>query len=262
MAELSSANQEQLARNWLGDEQLVRTFFQALRSFPALTKLMETPLLATLILNLYRKTPRLPENKASLYRTFVDLYCGGWDAAKGLAKAGQFRNEQKLRPLAALAYRMHVSHVAECQESLFVKALTDSLPGLSRVANDVLSEVIQDGILVRVGRELLFAHLSFQEYLAAQFLASDPTGERPKHALRSFLNGEDWWKDVVEFYIISRDDPAIIDDWIMRMAARVRDRQGATEPQGPRSDLSIRLDSLAICMQETFSGYIPHFRSK
>lgn len=260
IADLPLGDQRQLARNWLNDVEQVDAFFAELDSSPALSRLMGTPLLATLILNLYRKTPKIPENKASLYRSFVELYCGGWDAAKGLTKGGQFRNEQKLRPLAALAYRMHVSHLADCAETMFTKALGDCMPAMLAVASEFLSEVIQDGILVRVGRQLIFAHLSFQEYLAAQYLTSDPTGARPNHALRSLLQGEDWWKDVVEFYIISRDDPATVEDWIKRIASKVRQKQGSSDREhGERSDLSLRLDALASSLQETFSGYVPDF---
>src|ERR1700723_3413556 len=122
---------------------------------------------------------------------------------------------------------MHLSHRADCTEALFERVLHDTMPGLADRADDLLAEIIQDGILVRIGQDLVFAHLSFQEYLAAQYLASDPKGRRPTHALNSFLRGEDWWKEILEFYIISRDDPATLDDWIMRASGGVgtRDRE-------------------------------------
>src|ERR1017187_8732191 len=94
-------------------------------------------------------SPVLPENKVSLYRTFVDLYCGGWDAAKGIAKSSRFKSEQKLRLLTALAYRMHMAHKPECTEERFVQALKETMPALEAVSQDFLTEIIQDGILVR-----------------------------------------------------------------------------------------------------------------
>ncbi len=259
ISELKSTEQQILAEKWLDDPTQVSAFFAQLTNSPALRRLMGTPLLATLILNLYRKTPAIPENKASLYRAFVDLYCGGWDVAKGLHKAGRFGNEQKLRPLPGLAYRMHLSHRADCSEAMFANAVRDTIPALAERANDLLAEVIQDGILVRTGEDLLFAHLSFQEYLAAQYLASDPSGNRPALALRSFLKGEDWWKEVVEFYVISRDDPATVDDWIRRTSRGVGQRRREDAHDEHANDIIARLDGLAIAMAETFPGYIPRF---
>jgi predicted NACHT family NTPase len=258
MSELSSGEQRQLADKWLSDTAQVDLFFKELDRSPALRKLMGVPLLGTLILNLYRRAPTIPENKASLYRTFVDLYCGGWDTAKGVRNPGTFRTEQKLRPLSNLAYRMHLNNQMDCTESMFRQAVDQTMPSLLDTSSELLSETIQDGILVRSGSQLLFAHLSFQEYLAAQFLASDPRGERPKQALRHYLRGGEWWKDVIEFYIISRDDPAALDDWIRRVAIEVQ-RQGSgklsSTSQNPREDLRHRLQILAGIILETFPGY-------
>lgn len=259
MAELRGSEQHALAGRWLDEPTQVKAFFEQLECSPALRKLMGTPLLATLILNLYRKTPAIPENKASLYRAFVDLYSGGWDIAKGIHKVGHFGNEQKMRPLPGMAYRMHLSHRTDCAESMFVQAVTNTMPALGSQANDLLAEIIQDGILVRVGQDLVFAHLSFQEYLAAQYLASDPMGNRAAHALRSFLRGEDWWKEVVEFYLISRDDPVTLDDWIERTSGGVGKRKREDEDGAIDNDVFGRLDSLANVLAETFPGYSPRF---
>jgi hypothetical protein len=263
LADLELVEQRLLAERWLDETSHIEAFFKELQCSPALQKLMGVPLLATLILNLYRRTPAIPENKASLYRAFVDLYCGGWNVAKGLPKAGRFPNEQKLRPLPGLAYRMHLSHKADCGEPLFAKVVQDTMPALSNRAADLLGEIIQDGILVRVGHDLVFAHLSFQEYLAAQFLASDPKGRRPSQALSHFLRGEDWWKEILEFYLISRDDPTTLDDWILRASGGAGTRQSRDDEEDQdNQDIIGRLNTLARVLSETFPGYVPKFNQK
>jgi hypothetical protein len=245
VAELTSDQQYLLAQNWLGDKDSVDHLFRELKAAPSLQKLIGTPLLATLVLNLFRRTTVLPDNKVSLYRTFVDLYCGGWEAAKGISKISRFKSEHKIRLLTVLAYRMHIANKSDCDEELFRQVLRETMPLRLPEADDILTEIIQDGILVRAGKELVFAHLSFQEYLAANFLASDPVGARPKQALLSYLRGEDWWKEVVEFYIVSRDDPGILDNWIARVASGLQRKQ----------DTAARLDRLAIMMREAFPGF-------
>jgi hypothetical protein len=249
IAELTSEQQDMLAHNWLAEKSAVEDLFRELEAAPGLKKLMRTPLLATLILNLFRRTTVLPDNKVSLYRTFVDLYCGGWDAAKGIAKPSRFKSEQKIRLLTALAYRMHVAHKPECAEERFLQVLKETMPAREPEADDILTEIIQDGILVRAGRDLVFAHLSFQEYLASNFLASDPLGGRSKHALLSYLRGEDWWREVVEFYIVSRDDPGSLDSWIARIAG----------PLQRTPDTAARLDRLAVMIHEAFPGFSTSF---
>ena len=85
------------------------------------------------------------------------------------------------------------------------------------------------------GEILCLRIFSFQEYLAAQYLASDSMGNRTAHALRSFLRGEDWWKEVVELCLISRDDPVTPDDWIERTSGGgAKDRVKPTMGQPTR----------------------------
>jgi hypothetical protein len=253
ISELSKENKDRLAQNWLGDADSVSSFMKELENSSSLQKLMGSPLLATLMLNLYRKTKGIPETKSSLYGAFIDLYCGGWDEAKQISKPSNFRKEQKLRPLPALAYKMHLKHTTECTKEMLQSEVLESLPAFADMSDDFIEEVLQDGILVHAGASIMFSHLSFQEYLAAQHLSDDPFGRRSKLALRKYLLGEDWWKEVVEFYLVSRNQPSAIDDWVKRAASEIRRKQGKS------TDLNRRLNLLASCIEEAFQGYEVQF---
>ena len=72
------------------------------------------------------------------------------------------------------------------------------------------------------------------------------------------LRGEDWWKEVVEFYLISRDDPVTLDDWIDRISGGVG-RKPREDQGGTGDNVFGRLDALANVLAETFPGYSPRF---
>jgi hypothetical protein len=108
-----------------------------------------------------------------------------------------------------------------------------------------LQEIIEDGLLVRVGSLLLFAHLSFQEFLAAKDL-QDPQGQRPKQTLSWYLNGKDWWKEVLGFYVTLTDRPGDTDEWVL-------DRALISTSSAP--DLVDRVSWLRTAIQSAFPSY-------
>lgn len=264
LAELDDAGQRELARNWLDSDTDVDAFFAQMASQPALKALMGTPLLATLILNLFRRSPVLPRSRAALYRAFVDVYCGGWAAAKGLLGVSRHLPDSKVRPLARLAFEMQCGHKRECTDGDVRRAVSEIYPGMAGQEDDFLVDVLQDGMLIRVGQGLAFAHLSFQEYLAAAFLGSDPTGKRARRALVAFIQGDEWWRESVRFYVTGLDDPLAIDRWIAQVSVKFDDdadeRRGAVASSlvGMRA----RLVFLARTIQESFDGFVPSFVSR
>jgi hypothetical protein len=247
IARLDPSQARQLASNWLLDSRELSTFYEELEGVPALADLMAVPLLATLIVNLYRQTRKLPATKARLYTLFVELLSGGWDAAKQLHRSGRFGPEDKITILTRLAALMQSVRRTETGEEGFRTAITATLASFQGRWRDLLDEILQDGLLVRSGSTLIFGHQSFQEYLAGRDLRNDPTGRKPKQTLRRFLEGDDWWQEVLVFYIGLSGAPQELETWI--------DRTAATARPANLGEFNARLRFLKTALKESFPGY-------
>jgi len=211
----------QLADKWLdGDASKVSTFYEKLRLVPSLASLMKVPLLGTLILAVYKHGHEgLPENRTRLYEMFVRLLAGGWDAAKDVNRGSKFGSQTKLAVLSHLAGSLHTAKKRDGSASEVKLALQQRVPGLQNELGQVLSELIVDGLLVPSGSTLSFPHLSFQEFLAAKDLV-ELKSDRANNRLDSFLKGDDWWREVLAFYVSFHDKPGQIEQWIASGVAR------------------------------------------
>src|SRR5665213_741992 len=112
-------------------------------------------------------------------------------------------------------------------------------------SDQLLEEIVEDGLLVRAGSALTFSHLSFQEFLAARDL-NDPMGNRPKQALSWYYNGQDWWREVLAFYVTLTDRPGDMDEWLISRAI------GSSTIAG---DLGERVDYLRNALSNAFPAY-------
>ena len=116
--------------------------------------------------------------------------------------------------LIRLAGMMQNQKSRDADDADFRAALKNTFPCFMPDAHLLLQEIIEDGLLLRVGTALTFSHLSFQEFLAARDL-QDPTGNRPKRSLSWYYNGQDWWREVLAFYVTLTDRPADMDEWLI-----------------------------------------------
>jgi hypothetical protein len=146
---------------------------------------------------------------------FVELLCGGWDFYKDVQRRlNRFTKKDKEIALTRLAGMLQNRGDQDATEADFRNALKASLAGLTDFWDDLLEEIVEDGLLVRAGNELTLSHQSFQEFLAARDLR-DHMGNRPKQALGWYLTGNDWWKEVLAFYMTLSDRPADTDEWVV-----------------------------------------------
>jgi predicted NACHT family NTPase len=104
-------------------------------------------------------------------------------------------------------------------------AIRQTLPKLEHKLKAIVSEFLEDGLLIPAGDKQVFAHLSFQEYLAAKDLVQ-ATGKRASQALSMYLGGDDWWRGVICFYIELMSRPNETLAWIEDMAAKVMFKEG------------------------------------
>jgi hypothetical protein len=234
-------NQEvrQLTEKWLDDdESKVLAFYQKLKQVPSLGSLMRVPLLGTLILAVYKHGYEgLPESRPRLYEMFVRLLAGGWDAAKNINRGSKFKSATKLAVLSHLAGMLHGEKKRDCSTGDVRSALRERVSGLQDRMGEVLSELVVDGLLVPTGSVLSFPHLSFQEFLAAKDLMG-LHHDRANQRLNSFLSGDDWWREVLTFYVSFHDKPSEMEEWI---------KSGVVRALPKTSDEIVRSRGVDLC---------------
>ena len=188
----------------------------ALETNDRVRDLATNPLLLTIIAIIYYDSHSLPENRAELYETCVTVLLKGGRGKVGTpAKlretySGQPKLSMSLRQkrelLAFVAYRMHQRR-ADTGESTgreigrddLVVIVADSPALPVGCPPREAAEAFVDELPVHVGlldeirpRVFRFSHLSFQEFLAARYVAE---GERWAELLNHAQ--EPWWREVI-----------------------------------------------------------------
>lgn len=222
LSEFGDAEITEFLDKWLGKgTDINKRFYLQLKQLPALGGLMRIPLLATLVVMVFRQTARLPESKTRLYEIFVDLLSGGWDMTKGILRGSKFGQRIKIVILSSLAGRLHELRRREFADDDLKKAIQSSVSAVMlKEWRTLRDEFIADGLINLNGDVLQFPHLSFQEFLAAKDLIGTPHSQRVSEALDRYLRGEDWWKDVLKFYLGLASNSQEIADWLSHQIRR------------------------------------------
>ena len=226
LSEFDDEQIDELVSKWLTSSgRTPEGFRHELIRLPALRVLMRIPLLATLVILVYKQTGRLPESRVRLYEISIDLLCGGWDLAKGIARGSTYGSRLKWTVLMRLAMSVHESAKRLFDEPALERNIVDSLS--VRTRSDwrlIRDELVQDRLIIRAGEEYSFPHLSFQEYLAARDLMTDPAEERRSQILLAYLDGDDWWREVLIFYVGMCSNPPSVRTWASALIASNSER--------------------------------------
>jgi hypothetical protein len=212
---LSDEKISELARLWLHDESLLAGFTRQLNEVASLRELARIPILCTLTILIYKKTRSIPENKLKLYETFIELLSSGWDLAKGVQRETSHKAEFKMLVLRRIGLCTHLEQQKTFTRRHFFRVLGELRVNFTTKEMEMLlNELLSDGVIQKSGSDYEFGHLSFQEYLAALELFNDPDKETADSCLASFLGGDQWWKDVMQFYVLMIRSPLSAMRWI------------------------------------------------
>lgn len=193
-----------------------RRLFLVLKERPYLADLASRPLLLTLMATLHSSWGQLPEDRADLYEETVKLLLGRWQRAReakgpggepivepGITQTLCVGEERIRTALEALAFAVHdrqrkelvrdeePADISEGEVLIAFKAL------LRNLDPEALLHYLKDraGLLIaRRNGVYTFPHRSFQEYLAACYLANQPQfAERLQQLLQEDAR---WWQEV------------------------------------------------------------------
>ena len=192
----------------LADAQ-AKHLIDAIESNPRAAELAVNPLLLTVIALVHRYRDSLPGRRSELYEEAVEVLLGNWDAAKpGMPpqfKIGEIKLDSGDRRslLEPVAFWMHARNLREIELDDLRPLLLPTFENLvsnglnaAQKAVDLFLKIINErsGMLVERGTGIYgFAHLTFQEYLAARALADHAD------SLASSLQklADPWWREVL-----------------------------------------------------------------
>ena len=141
---------------------------------------------------------RLPEDRAVLYRLCVEGLLHNWDQRRGIHS--DFTMEEKLRACRELALAMQADDRAECPDYLVRAVFTQALNGEQK-GNQLLEHIrYRSGLLLeRRPNIFAFAHLTFQEYLAARAVhEGNHRNVNVAELVREYADGR--WDEVISLY--------------------------------------------------------------
>jgi HEAT repeat protein len=210
---------EAVTRDRLGDNSEAVTearsragdLLRAIRADRRVTALAHNPLLLSVLAMVHQRGVGLPQRRAELYGECTDLLLGYWDQTKGgeaardLATYGELERTEKRTLLEPIALWFHErgANGLEADKSDLEDEISRQFSEIfgdderkARNRAELFLRIIDEraGLLVeREAAVYAFAHLTFQEYLAARAIAdSDEYIDYTKQHLH-----DDWWREVI-----------------------------------------------------------------
>jgi hypothetical protein len=174
---------------------------------PALRDLAVNPLLLTMIATAHRYRGALPDSRADLYGEICHVLLSRRGQAKDLPELLSWPAKQAL--LATLAYQVMRDHISNLPAERVLEILRPQLkrfpPAVTGEA--FLDDISRNGLLIESpSGGYCFAHLTFQEYLAARHVSANPD------LVNSLADnvGDPWWHETILLYAATADASPIV----------------------------------------------------
>lgn len=186
-----------------GAEDLLRRLQQS----EALSRLAVNPLLLTMIATVHRYRSSLPNRRVELYAELCEVFLGKLpqldEGELGMTPA------QKQHVLQVLAYEMMRQERRQMSREAALEIITDPLALVNPMIDaETFLRVIErsSGLLLEQERgQYSFAHLTFQEYLAAVHIFEQQLeAELLPHV------DESWWHETIQLYCAQADATPIL----------------------------------------------------
>jgi energy-coupling factor transporter ATP-binding protein EcfA2 len=173
----------------------------------ALRALAVNPLLLTMIATVHRYRGSLPGNRVALYGEIWEVFLGKRQEARGIEQ--ELSAAQKQQVLQPLAYHLMLKGKRDIEAKEAEQVIAPHLALVSTELNcaDFL-EIVQNtsGLLLERNPGIYgFAHLTFQEYLAAVYIRE----ENLEHILVQRVSNS-WWHETIRLYCALADATALI----------------------------------------------------
>ncbi len=185
-----------MAENPQRAERHARELIEAVESRVEIRHIASNPVMLTALAALQWNEKRMPERRADLYDSILM-----WLVRSRKRRSGRLHPEDCIKVLQELAGAMQghpEGRQVQVPREWAANAVKSQFQGdAARALAFLREEEADSGIVVNRGADIGFWHLTFQEFLAARFLASIDPAER--HSLL-FAEGRAWrpeWREVV-----------------------------------------------------------------
>ncbi len=187
----------------------------------ALSTLAVNPLLLTMITNVHRYRSSLPGRRVELYAEICEVFLGKRQQARGVEL--DMTPAQKQRVLQPLAYTLMTRQLRELPVADAVCAIQEPLARVNPFAP--IGRESSGLLLERENGVYGFAHLTFQEYLAAVHM-----GEQHLEMELQWHVEDGWWHEALRLYAAKVDATSVFRGLTAR-APRARSDVGAGMPR-------------------------------
>ncbi|TLU54338.1 MAG: NACHT domain-containing protein, partial [Chlorobium sp.] len=171
-----------------------------------LRQLAAIPMILQIMAILWKDRDYMPENRVELYDAALNYLLEFRDKRRGIKPLlSAIDARQVLAPVS-----LWMQQILKKDEAVKVEMHTEMQALLDTLNTSPTAETFCDYLVKRAGlfvesggKEYLFRHKSFREYLAGVQLKEDRSDDQPGKLVSHF--GEDWWEEPLRFFIGSVD---------------------------------------------------------